>query len=86
MYLQYSRPLIYYLLPNVGRLRTSSARPSLLMFRTDRPIAAQEVRDSSSGVTPCIVMKNDGVLYYQECRRVLLIGGSPGDVSENPVT
>ena len=26
---------------------------------------AQEVRDSSSGVTPCIVMKNDGVLYHQ---------------------
>ena len=25
--------------------------------------ATQEVRDSSSGVTPCIVMKNDGVLY-----------------------
>ena len=27
--------------------------------------AAQEVRDSSSGVTVCIVMKNDGVLYHQ---------------------
>ena len=26
---------------------------------------AQEVRDSSSGVTPCIVMKNDGALYHQ---------------------
>ena len=25
----------------------------------------QEVRDSSSSVTPCIVMKNDGVLYLQ---------------------
>ena len=25
--------------------------------------AAQEVRDSSSGVTPCIVMKNDRILY-----------------------
>ena len=24
-----------------------------------------EVRDSSSGVTACIVMKNDGVLYHQ---------------------
>ena len=27
--------------------------------------AAQEDRDCSSGVTPCIVMKNDGVLYHQ---------------------
>ena len=27
--------------------------------------ASKEVRDSSSGVTPCIVMKNDGVLYHQ---------------------
>ena len=26
---------------------------------------AQAVRDSSSGVTPCIFMKNDGVLYHQ---------------------
>ena len=26
---------------------------------------APEVRDSSNGVTPCIVMKNDGVLYHQ---------------------
>ena len=26
---------------------------------------AQEVRDSSSVVTPFIVMKNDGVLYHQ---------------------
>ncbi|KAJ4437109.1 hypothetical protein ANN_17244 [Periplaneta americana] len=27
--------------------------------------AAPDVLDSSSGVTPCIVMKNDGVLYHQ---------------------
>ncbi|KAJ4434829.1 hypothetical protein ANN_23400, partial [Periplaneta americana] len=27
--------------------------------------ATQEVLDSSSGVTPCIIMKNDGVLYPQ---------------------
>ena len=27
--------------------------------------AAQDVRDSSSGITPCIVMKNDGVLNHQ---------------------
>ena len=27
--------------------------------------AAEEVRNSSSGVTPCIFMKNDGVLYHQ---------------------
>ena len=27
--------------------------------------AAQEVRDGSSGMTLCIVMKNDGVLYHQ---------------------
>ena len=26
---------------------------------------AQEVYDNSSGVSPCIVMKNDGVLYHQ---------------------
>ena len=25
----------------------------------------QKVRDSSSGVTPCIVMENGGVLYHQ---------------------
>ena len=31
----------------------------------ESPIASEkEVRDSS-GVTPCIVMKNDGVLYHQ---------------------
>ena len=35
------------------------------MFQNLTLSAAQEVRDSSSGVTPCIVMKNDGVLYYQ---------------------
>ena len=30
------------------------------------PLPAElEVRDSSIGVTPCIIMKNDGVLYYQ---------------------
>ena len=33
--------------------------------------AAQEVLDSSSDVTPCIVMKNDGV-QYRQCRRFLL--------------
>ena len=59
---------------------------------------AQEVRDSSV-VTPCIVMKNDGVLYHQvslfspESVRLKSLrqsertmGGSPGDVSEEPVT
>ena len=34
------------------------------MFQNLALPAAQEVRDSSS-VTPCIVMKNDGVLYHQ---------------------
>ena len=34
------------------------------MFHNFPLPAAQEVRDSS-GVTPCIVMKNDGVLYNQ---------------------
>ena len=88
-----------------GRRRTPSARPSLLMFCIDRPIArissslvlyrvprsvlslwqrynrrdsyrvstvdvpesasAQLVNDSSRGVTPCIIFKNDGVLYQQ---------------------
>ena len=27
--------------------------------------AEQDVHDSSGGVTPCFVMKNDGVLYHQ---------------------
>ena len=35
------------------------------MFQNLPLSAAQEVRDSSSGVTPCIIMKNDGVLYHQ---------------------
>ena len=28
-------------------------------------VSGARVRDSSSNVTPCIVMKNDGVLYHQ---------------------
>ena len=35
------------------------------MFQNLPLPAAQEVRESSSGVINCIVMKNDGVLYYQ---------------------
>ena len=36
------------------------------MFQSLPLLAAQEVCDSSSsGVTPCTVMKNDGSLYYQ---------------------
>ena len=35
------------------------------MFQNLPLPAAQEVRDSSSGVTPCIVMKDDGVVYLQ---------------------
>ena len=35
-----------------------------MMFQNIPLPVAQEVRDSS-GVTPCIVMKNDGVLYHQ---------------------
>ena len=35
------------------------------MFQNILLPAAQEVRDSSSSVTPCIVMKNDEVLYHQ---------------------
>ena len=35
------------------------------MFQNLPLPAVQEVRYSSSGVTPCIVMKNDGVLYHQ---------------------
>ena len=32
----------------------------------ESPIASgKEIRDSSSGVSPFIVMKNDGVLYHQ---------------------
>ena len=112
MYLQYSRPpppLFITFYQMFRRCRTPSARPSLLMFRIDRPTArisssrvlyrslplvlslwqrdynhkdsyrvstkdfpespiamAQEVHDSSTCLTPCIVMKNDGVLYHQE--------------------
>ena len=32
--------------------------------------AVQEVRDNNSSVTPCIVMKNDGVMYHQMLRGV----------------
>ena len=35
------------------------------MFQNLQLPAAQEVCDSSSGVTPCIVMKNDGILYHE---------------------
>ena len=35
------------------------------MFQNLPLPAAQEVPDSSSGVTPSVVMKNDGVLYHQ---------------------
>ena len=36
------------------------------MFQNLLLSAAQEVRGSSSCVTPCVVMKNDGFLYHQE--------------------
>ena len=35
------------------------------MFENLPLSTAQEVCDSSSGVTPCIVMKDDGALYHQ---------------------
>ena len=35
------------------------------MFQNLPLPAAQEVHDSSSGVTTCIVMKNDGIVYHQ---------------------
>ena len=35
------------------------------MFQNLPLPVVQEVRDSSSGVTPCIVMKNNGVMYHQ---------------------
>ena len=45
---------------------------SFLLYRVPRsgfqklPLpAAQEVRDTSSGVSPCNARKDDGVLYYQ---------------------
>ena len=34
------------------------------MFQNLPLPAGQEVRDSSSGVTACIVMKNDEILYH----------------------
>ena len=104
----FTSPLFITFFQMFGRHRTPSARPSLLMFRIDRPIArinssrcctghlavilalwrmdrnrmdsyrvskvdvldlpfpaAQEALESSSGVTPCFVMKNYGVLYRQ---------------------
>ena len=103
VYLQYSRLLIYHVLPNVWKasytINTSIfvevpywppialISSSLVSYRVPRsgeeiviawthigwvrwmfhnlPLpAAQEVRDSS-GVTPCIVLKIDGVLYHQ---------------------
>ena len=36
------------------------------MFQNLSLPASQKVRDSSSGMTPCIFMKNYGVLYHQE--------------------
>ena len=39
MYLEYSLPLIYHLFQMFGRRRTPSVRPSLLMFRIERPVA-----------------------------------------------
>ena len=109
MYLQYSHPLIYHLLPNVCKMSyTISAsifvdvpywppyrmdkfiscvvpRPSQWYFHFGKEIviirthigwvqwmfqnlplpAGQEVHDSISSVTLCIVMKNDGVLYHE---------------------
>ena len=35
------------------------------MFQNISLPAAQKVRDKISGVTPCIVMKNEWVLYHQ---------------------
>ena len=52
--------------------------------------AAQEVRDSS-GVTPCIVMDNDGVLYHQvssfapESMRLRSLRQSERTAPRNPV-
>ena len=40
------------------------------MFQNLPLPAAQEVHDSSSDVTTCIVMKNDGVLYTK-CQHML---------------
>ena len=40
-------------------------RWELWMFQNLPLPAEQEIRDNSSGVTPCIVIKNDGVLYHQ---------------------
>ena len=48
------------------------------MFQNLPLPAAQEVRDSSS-VTPCIVMKNDGVLYQQVL--YIVISGEYGGCS-----
>ena len=106
MYPQYSRPLIYHLLPNVWKVSyTISASifvPYWPPYSTDKfiscvvlgpsqwffhfgeeiviawthigwvqwmfqhlPLPAEQDVHDSSGVTPYIVMKNDGVLYYQ---------------------
>ena len=35
------------------------------MFQNLPLLATEEVRERRSGVTPCIVMKNDGAMYHQ---------------------
>ena len=65
--------LVFYQVPHSGSF--TWAERSLItwthvgwvwwMFQNLPFPVAQEVRDSSSGVTPCIVMKNDGVLHHQ---------------------
>ena len=53
--------------------------------------AAQEIRRSSRGVTPCIVMKNGGFIYHQilsfypESMRLRFLRQSEGTTARDPV-
>ena len=47
------------------RNRIDSYRVSTVDVPESYIAAVKEVREYSSGVTPCIVMKNNGILYYQ---------------------
>jgi hypothetical protein len=75
-FLQYNRPppRCTSFCQICGRRRTPSARPLLSMSSSDRPTArkpplsspaAKEILDSVSSMSPCIVMKDDGVRCQQ---------------------
>ena len=52
------------------------------MFQNLPLPAAEKVRDSSSGVTPCTVMKNEGVLYSSFSDIYLRVEEKPHEKSQ----